>query len=174
MAEGRCFFALWPGEEVRERLALEAKRASSKGRVQHPGDLHLTLVFLGPVKDAQWPCVEVAAAGIRGLPFTLDIQRTGYWLRPRILWAAPTETPAALSRLVADLNLGLGDCGFASERRAYKPHVTLLRKVVGAVPGVIDPPIRWPVSEFVLATSGAAEPGMPRYRVLRRWPLLPG
>jgi len=131
------------------------------------------LVFLGQVTDSQRACIESVAEAIRGVPFSLDIQRTGYWPRPRILWAAPAETPEALVRLVSDLNLGLSACGFKPERRAYKPHITLQRKSAWAKPGMIDPPIEWPVKEFVLATSGDAAPGRPRYRILRRWPLLP-
>jgi 2'-5' RNA ligase len=171
MAEGRHFFALWPERAVSEGLAREAGQAAMRGRPQHPEDLHLTLVFLGQIGDAQRRCIESTADAIRGEPFTLRIDGIGYWRRPRILWAGPGETPEPLSQLVFDLQNGLKGCGFEPERRRYKPHVTLYRKVTHADPRVIEPAIEWPVRAFVLATSGGGAPGEPRYRVLRRWSL---
>lgn len=173
MADGRYFFALWPDAKVRSRMAAVAKQAAAKGRMHHPEDIHLTLVFLGQVADERQRCIYEVADGISGKGFELRIDRTGYWPRPRILWAGPAETPESLSQLVFDLKNGLADCGFEPEQRRYKPHVTLYRKALRAVAGEIDTPITWPVSEFVLAVSGGGAPGMPRYRVLRRWSLIP-
>lgn len=172
MSEGRYFFALWPDQAVQERLALEARQVAAHGRLHHSEDLHMTLVFLGPVADARLDCVEQVADRIRPRPFSLHIGGIGYWQRPRILWAGPLETPEPLSQLVFDLQNGLKACGFEPERRHFKPHVTLYRKAAITGPGVIDPAIEWPVGEFVLAVSGGGAPGAPRYRVLRRWPLV--
>jgi 2'-5' RNA ligase len=171
MAEGHHFFALWPHEAARNRLASEARDSAVKGRFHHPDDLHMTLVFLGQIADTQRRCVEAVADCIRSRPFTLQIDGIGYWHRPRILWAGPRETPETLSQLVFDLQNGLKGCGFEPERRRYKPHITLYRKVVHAESRPIEPAIEWPASEFVLATSGGGAPGEPRYRVLKRWPL---
>ncbi len=171
MAEGRHFFALWPDQAVSESIAREAARSSTRGRAHHPMDLHITLVFLGQISDAQRRCIEATADTIHGEPFTLRIDGIGYWRRPRILWAGPRETPEPLSQLVFDLQNGLQGCGFEPERRRYKPHVTLYRKAAQSDPRAIEPAIEWPVRQFVLATSGGGAPGEPRYRVLKRWPL---
>jgi 2'-5' RNA ligase len=172
MAEGRYFFALWPHKEVRERLAKAARQAVAMGRLHHPEDHHMTLVFLGQVADAQLRCIEQTADAIRSQPFSLCINGIAYWHRPRILWAGPAQTPEPLSQLVFDLQNGLKACGFEPERRTYKPHVTLYRKVAAAEPMEIEPAIEWPVREFVLAVSSGGAPGEPRYRVLKRWPLV--
>ncbi len=169
MAEGRHFFAIWPDQAVSERIVREAGKA--RGRLHHPADIHMTLVFLGQISDAQLRCIEAAADAIRGQPFTLSINGIGYWHRPRILWAGPSETPEPLSQLVFDLQNGLKACGFEPERRRYKPHVTLYRKASRTIPRVIEPAVEWPVRAFVLATSGGGAPGEPRYRVLKRWSL---
>ncbi len=171
MAEGRHFFALWPERPVRDRLATEARQMDTKGRFHHPVDLHMTLVFLGPVADGQLRCIEGVADSIRGQSFSLRIDGLGYWHRPRILWAGPKQTPEPLSQLVFDLQNGLKACGFEPERRRFKPHVTLYRKAGHTDPSPIEPAIEWPVKAFVLATSGGGAPGEPRYRVLKRWPL---
>ncbi len=173
MAEGRHFLALWPDRAVRERLAGEASQSAARGRLHHPVDLHMTLVFLGAISDAQLHCVESVAEAVRVRSFTLHIDGIGYWQRPRILWAGPVQTPEPLSQLVFDLQNGLKACGFEPEQRRYQPHITLYRKVSRGEPRVIEPVIEWPVQEFVLATSGGGAPGEPRYRVLRRWALSP-
>lgn len=171
MAEGRYFFAVWPPDEIQKRLAQAARRLSIQGRPQHAEDLHMTLVFLGQLSEAQRPCVEAVADALPGEAFSLAIDGVGYWYRPRVLWAGPSVTPEPLSRLVHDLQQGLKACGCEPERRHYKPHITLCRKAVRAKPVAITPAIEWPVSEFVLAVSGGGAPGTPRYRVLKRWPL---
>lgn len=172
MSDGRYFFGLWPDEVVRERLAAVNRRMMSKGRPHHSVDLHMTLVFLGPVADSQQRCIADAADAIVGTPFTLHLDRTGYWPRPRILWAGPEKTPEPLSQLVFDLKNNLTTCGFEPERRKYKPHVTLHRKAIRSERYVITPAIEWRVEEFVLAVSGGGQKGTPRYRVLQRWPLV--
>ena len=172
MTEGRLFFALWPEQKARDRLFMLAKRFSPQGgRLHHPNDLHITLVFLGLVDDERLPCIQQVAEAIDTPPFTLRIDTLGYWPRPRILWCGPTEQPEALQNLVKRLQHGLLDCGFEPEKRPYKPHVTLHRKVRHAQTGPLDEPIEWHAGYFVLATSGGGAPGQPRYRILNRWRL---
>lgn len=172
MSDGRYFFALWPDAQVRDRLAREAGLTEVRGRFHHPVDLHMTLVFLGQVSGARLHCVEATADAIDGASFSLQISGIDYWRRPRILWAGPRQTPAPLGQLVFDLQNGLKACGFEPERRRYQPHVTLARKAGPADARAIEPVIDWSVREFVLAASGGGAPGEPRYRVLRRWPLV--
>jgi 2'-5' RNA ligase len=167
----RYFFALWPDPEVREQLsALVHASGMGDGRRHHVDDLHMTLVFLGQITAEQRRCAEEVADRISANPFELLIDHTGYWPRPRILWASPEETPEALKQLVADLNDGLRACGHEPERRSYKPHITLYRKARRVEPVRLPEPIRWPVNEFVLACSGNQGSSGTRYQVVRRWP----
>ncbi len=170
MAEGRLFFALWPPRETRDRLAGLARQFNPPGgRLHHPDDLHITLVFLGQVKDAQLPCIQRVADGILSPVFTLQLDTLGHWPRPRILWSGPSAQSEALQHLVRSLQNGLQECGFEPEKRRYKPHVTLHRKVRHAEAGAIDKPIEWRAAEFVLAASGGGAADQPRYRILQRW-----
>jgi 2'-5' RNA ligase len=174
MAEGRLFFALWPDAPARKRLASLAREFGPKGgRQHHPDDHHITLVFLGSVEASKQPCIYQVAERIVSEPIDLQLDTIGHWPRPKILWCGPSQAPEALERLVKDLQQGLLACGFEPERRRYKPHVTLHRKVRHADSGAIADPIEWQAREFVLATSGGNTPGAPRYRILHRWPLKP-
>jgi 2'-5' RNA ligase len=168
----RLFFALWPERKVRDRLARLARQYQPRGgRLHHSDDLHITLVFLGQVSDTQRPCIQQLADHIDASAFTLRIDTIGHWPRPGILWCGPAEQPEALRYLVKALQKGLLECGFEPERRRYKPHITLHRKVRHAETGVIDSPIEWQAGEFVLATSGGGAPDQSRYRILQRWSL---
>ncbi len=171
MADERLFLALWPDPRVRQGLlGIRDGMPGLRGRLTHREDMHITLVFLGPVESARRACVERAAAAVRGQPFELQIDQVGFWGRPRILWCGPGSVPEELMRLVRELKAALADCGFEPERRPYAAHVTLARKARPVRFQELERPLSWPVGEFVLvaARSGGEAP---RYRVLKRWRL---
>jgi 2'-5' RNA ligase len=170
--DDRLFFALWPESDESEAFATLANSIRlRKGRMHHPDDLHMTLVFLGMVEEERLPCIYQAADSIQASAFDLRIDRLGYWPRPGIVWCGPDSAPKALYSLVGDLQQRLVDCGFTPERRSYKPHVTLYRKAYGGKSGVLESPIPWSVKSMVLAGSASNSHGQPRYRILRRWKL---
>lgn len=174
MSGERCFFAIWPPVEVREYLTnLSQGFGAAAGRRQHPDDLHITLVFLGQINTEQMACVQAVGDGVRGEGFELSLDQMGVWPKSNTLWSGPSVTPASLAALVGTLQSGCQACGFPSEQRPYKPHVTLARKPLGKEGYAMDGAIAWPVSGFVLAASGGGRPGEPRYRILRRWTFAP-
>ncbi|MCG7982837.1 MAG: RNA 2',3'-cyclic phosphodiesterase [Candidatus Thiodiazotropha lotti] len=172
MSDQRLFFALWPGEEVRETLMQQlAVGPQVKGHRHHPDDLHMTLVFLGQLQGRKPACIEQVAESLSGQRFELSLDHTGYWPRPKIVWIAPQSTPEPLIQLVDVLKQQLTECGFEPEQRLYKPHVTLFRKAQRISPWQLAQPIQWPVKEFVLASSNNPQPNQSRYKILQRWPL---
>ncbi len=163
------FFALWPDAGVRANLLrLQQGCPASDGRLHHPQDLHLTLVFLGRVLSEQLSCVRQVAAAIVAEPFRLELNQIDYWKRPRILWCGPDRTPEPLQCLVHDLQQGLAQCGFEPEKRTYKPHVTLARKARPTSVQRLDESVVWQPREFVLAGSHSGSKP-PRYHILDRW-----
>jgi 2'-5' RNA ligase len=163
------FFALWPDPEARDALVrLQQNVPGQNGRLQHPDDLHMTLVFLGKVPPEQVDCVRKVAAGVVARSFSLELNMVGYWQKPRILWCAPDNTPEPLNQLVYDLQQGLVACGVQPEKRPYAPHVTLMRKAAVVVERFLDESVVWAPREFVLARSDSGLEN-PRYRVLNRW-----
>lgn len=164
----RVFFALWPDEETRRGLVRAARSAvrRSGGRPTTPGNLHVTLAFLGPL-------TEVYLARARQIPplaspaFELILDRLGFWPGSRALWIAPSRVPSAVVALEAALWDRLVAAGFERERRPYRPHVTVARKakeVEASFPAVV-----WHVDELALVES---KPGgrHPIYTVLQVWP----
>lgn len=172
----RLFFALWPGGAQRRALTrvqreLTPHRGPHRGRETHALDIHLTLIFLGRISPQQRTCAEQVAERVRGHPFEVTLERIGYFPRSRVCWCGTDVCPQPLERLVGALNGALEACGFVPERRPYRPHVTLMRKAAPFESRALACPIRWPVVDFVLA-YGQDGPA-PRYRILRRWSLLP-
>jgi 2'-5' RNA ligase len=168
----RLFFALWPDPVLQERLAQAAAALlpNDIGRRVRENNLHCTLVFLGAVSAAQRLCLEDAAALVRAGPFTLTLDRLGYFRRPQVAWLGCTTVPAALQSLVTGLRYGVATCGFTPEQRPYEVHLTVARKVrrdPGRMPLL---PIGWPVQQFALVESISEPDGM-NYRPLRYWDL---
>ncbi len=145
--------------------------ADETGRPVEADNLHLTLAFPGHVDAPTQSCLEQAADAIRLPRFTLQLDRFGYWKHPKVIWYGLSEVPAALVQLAGELEAAMRGCGLAPESRPYRPHVTLLRKAE-AMPRAEAPAMRWQVEGFVLVLSEGSPQGV-RYRVLRRWSLLP-
>lgn len=164
----RLFFALDPDRLQRHVIAtaLRPALAGVSGRRVAVARLHLTLVFLGMTAPSAMPCLRQAAAGVRGVPFELTLDRIGYWRRSEVLWLAPRPS-AVLYGLHAALRAALARCNVALEDRTYHPHITLVRHL-DRMPEPLPelPPIPWKVKDFVLMESGADG-----YRVLERWEL---
>ena len=166
----RLFFALWPSAKMREALIPLLKlNHECGGRPHPPGNLHITLNFLGGVNANTRDCLEQAAGEIVIPPFELTLDRFGYWPRPRVVWLGCSETPGPLLDLVSGLNRVGEQCGLEPEQRPYQPHLPLLRKAKQG-PSEAAPEFQWSVKDFVLAESVSTSGGV-EYRVLRRWPL---
>lgn len=168
----RLFFALWPDDDTRSALASIARErlAGMRARLVPAENLHLTLVFLGS-RDAECrACMEHAAGRLSARAFTLELTRTGYWSRPRVLWTAPNRTPEALVVLASTLNDALVQCGHEPESRPFRAHITLARKVRGPLEESMHAPVRWRVGEFCLIASRTLPEGA-RYTRLASWSL---
>ena len=174
-ARRRLFFALYPDAELRKALHEVARRhlTGAQGRLVAVDNIHLTLAFLGPVDEATRHCAEDVAAGLAGDPFEVVLERLGHWPRPRVLWSAPGSVPAELTRLVEALHEGLALCGVALERRRFRPHLTLARKVARSVETSMHPPLHWRVDHWVLMESRTLSDGV-RYEALASWALTDG
>jgi 2'-5' RNA ligase len=166
----RLFFALWPDETVRQSLAAAAGKCLRRTKRVPADKLHITLAFPGVVTETVQQCLEAGADRIVSRPFELQVDRVGYWPRPRIVWLGPTRIPEGLWSLVAALRGVLEECGLVPETRPYLPHITLARKAnPGAVAGDFEP-IPWSIRNFCLVES-VTDPAGAKYLPLRSWEL---
>ena len=144
--------------------------SNSNGRPIPAENLHLTLAFLGRTDARQRACVETMVNAIQCPPFELQLNRSGYWPRPRVLWIAPAEMPEALTALAADLHRGAEGCGLRLDARPYRAHITLMRKLTQPAKDTDLQPLNWPVDRFVLVRSSTLPQGV-KYEVVREWKL---
>ena len=166
----RLFFALWPDDKTRQALFhWQTHNLPAEVRWQHRADLHMTVHFLGQVDDNLLGPLLGTGADLAAQRFALVLDEIGHWRRPQILWAGPTSVPGELPQLHAQLATGLNDLGIATETRAFKPHVTLARKV-RELPR-LQPllPLTWAVEQLALVESRSGR--APMYDPVASWPL---
>ena len=168
----RVFFAVWPPTGAQQALGDLAERLKSEcgGRALPAGNIHLTLVFLGEVARERLPRVEDFAATVTVPRFEIRLDHTGYWRHNRVVWAGVTRGAAELGALAARLEQALAAGGFRFDKRAYVPHLTLLRNARRAPAAVNMDPVTWSVTRHVLVESVPLERAR-QYRVRRAWPL---
>jgi 2'-5' RNA ligase len=167
----RLFFALWPDDATRERLAdwTRAIHRASGGRAMRPDTVHLTLAFLGATPATALPAITASAGRVAPRAFTLCVDEPGYWRHNQIAWGGVREPPPELVALVADLRAALVEARIAFDPKPFVAHLTLVRK---ARPGFRMPAleaIEWPVRDFALIRSVIGPDGSD-YEVIERWP----
>lgn len=164
----RFFFALWPPVSQRDALARASQGLSVvPARWTQTADLHLTLVFVGPVEAHLFGCVAAAGDDVAVAPFDLRLAGIRHWEHNGLWVAEPADAPSGLLNLVSQLQQNLLACGLEPEKRPYRPHITLARKAPAISPMPLH--LHWPVTNFVLATSRPRSGSA--YQVLRRWTL---
>jgi 2'-5' RNA ligase len=174
----RLFFALWPDDDVRKQLMQcqqsqpfkQSLLVNDGSRPVFPGNLHMTLAFMGNVDADQKACVEHVANGLRCSPFKLTIDYTDYWQKPRILVVGSGDMPKDLVALATQLRDGAIECGIQMDTRPYNAHVTLIRKIARLPEGLAIRPFPWVAKRFVLIESTTLPEGV-RYEVINQWPL---
>lgn len=133
----RLFIAIDLPDEVRHALAdlmAELRQKCPEARWVRPEGMHITLKFLGYVKDddggKQLASIRAVLATIRSAsPVDIRFRGVGFFpsaRRPRVVWCGMEASPN-LAQLVADLDRGLEPLGFPPEKRAFVPHLTLAR-----------------------------------------------
>lgn len=180
----RLFIAINLPDETRQALSEAVAPLRAEGyplRWVDPANYHLTLKFLGAVRDEQVPTVEEVTERVASQTpeFSLDIQGLGAFptlRRPRVLWAGVVPTPA-LRCFKQDLEWALAEHGFERETRAFHPHITLGRakdkEGAGAFRGLdesagrIDVGHSVPVETVEVMRSRRAQDGS-LYSVVRR------
>jgi len=101
--------------------------------------LHITLKFLGDITPEQVTRLDTHLSRIGGIrPFNVTLSNVGAFPNlssPRALWIGIGEGSEGVSRLAASVERAAAASGFAEERRAFHPHVTLARARVDSRAG---------------------------------------
>jgi len=134
----RCFIAIDIDQTVKEELAeLQKDLAEAvdirKGDVKwvRPEAMHLTLKFLGEIKDkdAIDVCNAAKLIASRHDSFMIEIATVGHFggKSARVLWVGAGIDCAPLAALHNELEGELDTIGFPREGRKFSSHLTLCR-----------------------------------------------
>ena len=169
----RLFVAIRPPGPVRETL-LGVMGGIDGARWQDDDKLHLTLTFVGETDGTQTEDLIDALAPVESDPFDAEITGVGHFERktmPTAVWAKVPLTDA-LAQLRRRVERACRRAGLETEKRNYRPHVTLARlgRSVGPIGGWLAEhgTLRagpWEVAGFTLFESHLRQVG-PLYRPL--------
>lgn len=168
----RLFFALWPDERLRSQCA-DLQRSLPKFencRPINPGNLHVTLVFLGGIESALESSLVQSAGEMRFEPVEIVFDQVSFWRKPGIVCLTSSNPDVRVINLADNLSAMVASFGHPVDERPFKPHVTLIKKVKQAVRVEFEP-IVWRSDTFCLVESHSVQGGVD-YRVIQRWPLI--
>jgi RNA 2',3'-cyclic 3'-phosphodiesterase len=138
----RTFIAIELPEKIIyaiRKVQEEIKSYGLKIRWVHPDNIHLTLKFLGDIKEADTEKVAKAVSeSVTGYPpMSLAVKGIGVFpgiKNPRVLWLGISKQLDLLTALQRTLDEKLEAMGFPKEKRPFRGHLTL-----GRIKSIIDP-----------------------------------
>ena len=172
----RLFFALWPGQQVRDAIASRAGSLAVSytfdGRRLRPDRYHMTLQFLGDIpadqRDEVIARASAAAAQVDRDAFDLVLDLVGGFPNARVWWLGSEQAPDALRTLWDALGVALLQAGQKPKASpGFSPHLTIVRDVGTRLTAGPIEPIRWRIDRFVLIDSQPPKP----YKVVGEWAL---
>ena len=125
----RLFVAIQLSDEMKTALTgtlHELKKAGVRGSYVPMQNLHLTLAFIGEVKDNT--AVKEALGTVTFKPFRLSLSEMGTF--GDLLWAG-IKGNQGLSAAVKDVRAALDASGIGFDQKKFNPHITLIRKMSG-------------------------------------------
>jgi len=167
---GRLFFAIVPAREQQLQLVQLAKsiRLASGEKITATDRMHMTLRYIGPVEHSILQCLIDKARQLQASAFTLRLNITDYWKKPRVTWVGTDRLDENLKQLVNALEKMCQACGVVADTSPYIPHITLLRKSIRHAAGLLPKEIVCPVEKFVLIES-ISIPGGVEYHKVDDW-----
>jgi 2'-5' RNA ligase len=113
-------------------LQKELKQAEADVRWAHPGNIHLTLIFLGTVNNEFLEKITESLGPLiaEWKPFALRIRGLGCFpsmRNPRVLWVGIDQGKEEVTSLQGAIEGKAAEAAFAKETRPFQPHLTLGR-----------------------------------------------
>jgi 2'-5' RNA ligase len=135
MSQIRTFIAVPLDSGVRQRaadLSQQLQASGVKASWTKTDNMHVTLKFLGDVDEHRIEAVCRATQQAAGAmaAFALRLRGAGAFpsvQRPRTVWIGATDGRQEIAELARDIDRALSRLGFAKEKRAFQPHLTIAR-----------------------------------------------
>lgn len=164
----RLFIAINLSEAMKDAL-IEAQNEmydhGVRGSYTREENLHLTLAFIGEYPDPRR--VADALEAVSFAPFELELQGMGCF---GDLWWAGMVDSAPLAAVVRRIRRALGDGGIPFDRKRFSPHITLIRRADGRMPGIAIQNAAMTVGGISLMRSERGRNGMIYTEIMRLTP----
>ena len=154
----RLFIAIALSEEMKAALIDVQNQMYEKGvrgSFTPEENLHLTLAFIGEYPEAE--AVMEALSALSFSPFELCLEGLGCF---GDLWWAGMRESAPLTALARRLRHALAERGIPYDRKRFSPHITLLRRARGEMPGLRPGQASMTVDAVSLMRSDRGRNGM--------------
>ena len=154
----RLFIAIpLDGEMLRAALSVqrEFSRRGVRGNYTPAENMHLTLAFIGEYPDAD--LVLDALSTVSFTPFDITLEGIGCF---GDLWWVGLKESIPLMSVVRRIRRALAESEIPFDRKRFSPHITLIRKASGKMPGIQVQPVTMTVSTISLMRSDRGRNGM--------------
>ena len=172
-------------ETVVTRVSDEIKKSSLDAKWVKPGNIHLTVVFMGNVEVNEIPAIKekIGEVCLKYDAFDISLKGLGcfpHMRKPRVVWIGLDGDLERMSSFRDVLQECLVPFGIEEEKRGFKPHLTLGRfrkprrasseelELLSRYEDVTSPTCS--LTELGLFKS-ELKPGGARYTRLGVWPL---
>lgn len=154
----RLFIAVNLSDVVRDSL-IEMQNAlydrGVRGNYTSEENLHLTLAFIGEYPDFE-PVLD-ALSSVAFRPFELSLEGMGCF---DDLWWAGIRDSAPLTAVARRIRRALAESNIPFDKKRFSPHITLIRKSSGDLPGIAPEPASMTVNIISLMRSDRGRNGM--------------
>ena len=154
----RLFIAINLSDEMKNSL-ISAQNTKYdrgiRGNFTSEENMHLTLAFIGEYPGADF--VLDALSTVPFMPFDITLEGTGCF---GDLWWAGLKESVPLMSVVRRIRRALAESEISFDRKRFSPHITLIRKASGKMPGIQVQPVTMTVSTISLMRSDRGRNGM--------------
>ena len=154
----RLFIAINLSGEMKDALIQvqnEMYDQGIRGNFTPEENMHLTLAFIGEYPSAE-PVLD-ALCEVAMTPFDITLEGIGCF---RDLWWAGLKESVPLAAIVRRVRRALSEHEIPFDRKKFSPHITLIRKACGEMPGLQMKEASMTVDRISLMRSDRGRNGM--------------
>ena len=154
----RLFIAIRLSDAMKDALTAaqdEMYAHGVRGNFTTRENMHLTLAFIGEYPDKEQ--VMDALLSVSFSSFSICLKGMGCF---RDLWWAGMEESAPLTAVVRRIRRALAENEIPFDKKRFSPHITLIRKATGTMPGIQIDTVSISVKSILLMRSDRGKRGM--------------
>ncbi|WP_026376876.1 RNA 2',3'-cyclic phosphodiesterase [Aestuariibacter salexigens] len=158
-----------------QKLAIDAwrqKALPALPKAVPAANFHITLAFLGNIDARQQETLISNLDSLIEKTFSLELDITGWFKKPQVLWIGCEHIPEQLAKLAASTASAARASSIQVRTDTYTPHVTLAHKVKEPPAALFTPSVQCHFGQFHLFESLSTAHGV-TYPIRHTWPLSP-